>query len=286
VALSGFIKDYRKELQSDIWLMPPLYHRVWQWLKYQVNHEPNEIPMLDGTKFKVKKGQRLTSVRNIAQGIGWYEGLIWKEPNPKTVSNVLVWLEKNDMILIERGRGNRQYTLITLLNWDKHQCKSDGGNSKVTGNGEGKKQVTDINKNDKECLKNEKIKAYTSNPLLIESLNDFIEMRKKSKSPLTDKALTLILNKLDKSAKNDQEKIDMLNQSIMNSWKGVFAIKAEQGKSNKQPNAKTDTLPPWIADQEKREKEQHKPPDNTEDDGARKKRIKELMEALGEGEQT
>jgi hypothetical protein len=55
--------------------------------------------------------------------------------------------------------------------------------------------------------------------------------------------------------------------------------KPEQGKKN----TKTDTLPPWIAEQSKKEKE-HKPPDNTEDDEAREKRIKELLEELGEGE--
>lgn len=292
MALSGFIKDYRKELQSDIWLMPPLYHRVWQWLKYQVNHEPNEIPMLDGTKFKIKKGQRLTSVRKIAQGIGWYEGMIWKEPNPKTVSNVLVWLEKNGMILIERGRGNRQYTLITLLNWDKHQCKSDGGNSKVTGNGEGKKQVADINKELKELIKNDKnkrLKEYTSNPLLLESLNDFVKMRKANKGTFTDKALTLLLGKLDKLAKTDQQKIDLLNESILNGWKGIFPIKQDNGP-NKQ-NIKKDTLPSYISDQAEREKikqqknklEQEKE-ETPEEEAKRALRIKELLFALGEGE--
>jgi hypothetical protein len=157
----GFIKDYRKELQSDIWLMPPLYHRVWQWLKYQVNHEPNEIPMKDGTRFKIKKGQHLTSVRNIAQGVGWYEGMKWKEPNPKTVTVILEWLVQNEMIDIDRGKGNRQYTLISLLNWDSHQSKEDKGNGKETLNGQGRKHETDINKNDKECIKNDIENIYS-----------------------------------------------------------------------------------------------------------------------------
>ena len=77
--LPGYIKDYRQELESDVWNMPPLYHRVWQYLKYQVNHIDNEIPMTDGTKFTVKKGQRLTSYRSIAKGVSYYEGLQEKE---------------------------------------------------------------------------------------------------------------------------------------------------------------------------------------------------------------
>lgn len=145
--MQGFIKDHRKELTSDIWALPPLYHRTWQYLKYMVNHDDNEIPMTDGSKFLIKKGQHLTSLRNIARGIGWYEGAKWKEPNPKTVSKIIEWLCKNNMIKVENGKGNRQYTLITLLNWDLYQHSESRGNSKETP----KKQLADINKNDKEC---------------------------------------------------------------------------------------------------------------------------------------
>lgn len=52
------------------------------------------------------------------------------------------------MIRVERGNGNRQYTLITLLNWDLYQMKDDEGNSKETARKQSEKQQTDINKND------------------------------------------------------------------------------------------------------------------------------------------
>jgi len=156
--MGGFIKDYRSELRSDIWMMPPLYHRVWQYLKYKVNHSPNKIPMEDGNFFSISPGQHLTSVRSIAQGVGYYEGLVWKEPNPRTISKILEWLEKQLMISIDRGRGNRQYTLVTLLNWDSYQVNNEGGNSKTTEGTSGSKQQVHIKKNDKECLKNEKKK--------------------------------------------------------------------------------------------------------------------------------
>src|SRR5699024_3315293 len=130
--------------------MPPLYHRVWQYLKYMVNHKENKIPMSDGSFLKIDPGQHLTSVRGIAQGVGYFEGAKWKEPNPKTISKILTWLEKQSMIKIERGRGNRQYTLVTLSNWDLHQSEKSEGNNKYTATGEGGKQSVDINKNDKE----------------------------------------------------------------------------------------------------------------------------------------
>ena len=147
--MQGWIKDYRKEINSDIWLMPPLYHRIWQYLKYQANHKDNRIPMQDGSFLNIKAGQHLTSVRNIAKGVGWYEGLQWKEPNPRTVTKIIEWLEKQQMIKIDRGRGNRQYTLVTVSNWALYQNGSEGGNSKTTASTSGSKQPVHINNNEK-----------------------------------------------------------------------------------------------------------------------------------------
>jgi hypothetical protein len=149
--MQGYIKDHRKELNSDIWLMPPLYHRVWQYLKYMVNHHDQRIPMKDGTMFKVEKGQHLTSVRKLAKSVGYYEGLSWKEPNPKTIRTILEWLKKQEMITVNNGRGNGQYTLITLPQWEKYQEKDNEGNRTETA----RDQYADTNKNDQECLKND-----------------------------------------------------------------------------------------------------------------------------------
>lgn len=101
--------------------------------------------MRDGSFLEVKAGQHLTSVRSIAENVGWYERGVFKAPNPKTISSILEWLVKQNMIKIDRGKGNRQYTLITLLNWDSYQSNEDESNSKYTVS----KQSLDINKNDK-----------------------------------------------------------------------------------------------------------------------------------------
>lgn len=115
--------------------------------------------MRDGSFLTIKAGQHLTSVRDIAKNIGWYEGVKWKEPNPKTISTILNWFESNSMIVIDKGKGNRQYTLITLLNWDLYQSNDVEGNSKVTA----REHLVDINKNDKECIKNDKDIAAANN---------------------------------------------------------------------------------------------------------------------------
>ena len=50
-------------------------------------------------------------------------------------------------------------------------------------------------------------------------------MRKTIKKPVTDRSLKLTLNKLDQYGKNDLEKIEILENSIMNCWQGVFELK-------------------------------------------------------------
>ena len=69
------------------------------------------------------------------------------------------------------------------------------------------------------------IEAYTKNDLLVEAIRDFIKMRSTIKKPLTDRGLKGILNKLDTFATNDLDKVEILENSIMNCWQGVFELK-------------------------------------------------------------
>lgn len=74
--------------------------------------------------------------------------------------------------------------------------------------------------------------AYTSNTELISTLESFVEFRKKIKKPMTDRAIELLLNKLDKLANDDGEKIAVLEQSILNGWQGLFPLKNKGGEKN------------------------------------------------------
>lgn len=71
--------------------------------------------------------------------------------------------------------------------------------------------------------------SYTSNETLKSSLNDFLEMRKKMKG-FTTRAFKLALNKLDELTNDDEEKIKIVNQSVMNSWKSFYELKEETNK--------------------------------------------------------
>ena len=71
------------------------------------------------------------------------------------------------------------------------------------------------------------IADYTQDSDLLDALRGFVEMRKKVKAPLTEHALYLLLKRLDGLGHSDAEKTEIVNQSVINSWKGFFALKQE-----------------------------------------------------------
>jgi hypothetical protein len=84
------------------------------------------------------------------------------------------------------------------------------------------------NKTAREDALSDLIFGYTENLVLRDTLSEFIKMRILIKKKPTNHALELIFAELDKLAKTDEEKVKILNQSIMNCWQGVFQLK-EQG---------------------------------------------------------
>ena len=101
--------------------------------------------------------------------------------------------------------------------------------------GDTDKSRLDKNRVDKSRLdKSREDEDKTCSPALAEALAAFAEHRKKLKKPMTDRAKELMLSKLSKMARTEQEQIAILNQSIVNGWQGVFPL----GGERKQKQAK------------------------------------------------
>lgn len=80
---------------------------------------------------------------------------------------------------------------------------------------------------------NDIISSYTEDDSLKDALVEFIKMRKNIKSPMTNRALKLLLTNLDKLAKDNNDlKVKILDNSILNNWKGVYALKEEPFKNS------------------------------------------------------
>ncbi|MDB2157721.1 MAG: hypothetical protein E6935_06490 [Clostridium butyricum] len=95
----------------------------------------------------------------------------------------------------------------------------------ITPQKEKKRKRKENNKKEKDTGLDKIINSYTQDEELINTIRDFLKMRKAIKKPMTDRALKIMLNKLDKYADTPQKKIKILENSIENSWQGVFPLK-------------------------------------------------------------
>lgn len=73
------------------------------------------------------------------------------------------------------------------------------------------------------------IHAFTAYEPLRTALEDFRVMRERIRKPLTGKALELTLRDLEKLAPdNPALQVEIIEQSVKNSWQGVFALKGPE----------------------------------------------------------
>jgi len=69
--------------------------------------------------------------------------------------------------------------------------------------------------------------------------DSFLEMRKKTKKPATDRAKEMVIGDLTKFKEKGDDPNAILNQSILHNWAGVFRLK---GDSDYQINSKRQPL--------------------------------------------
>lgn len=96
--------------------------------------------------------------------------------------------------------------------------------------------------NIKETVSKDTVKKKTSYDSILDerritgrkrdAVDEYIKMRKFIKKPMTEHALELALNNLEKLASSEEEQIAILEQSISNSWQGLFPLKKAETVSN------------------------------------------------------
>ena len=114
-----------------------------------------------------------------------------------------------------------------------HPKDSSINNSSINLNKEKKEKKPSSKKIPTQTEIDEVINAYTSNEELKATLIEFVKFRKSIKRVMTTRALELLIKKLDKLANDDNTKIEILNESIMNGWNGIFPLKDNSTPINK-----------------------------------------------------
>lgn len=269
----GYVKLYRSLMHSQVWNeLTPGQKVVMITLLMLVCWVPTKYNYY-GTDIVVQPGQFICSQKQIenACGKGITRQIVrstlskLEALNFITIGQPLV----NHCSTIGQPSVNQKSTmvltkgkkLITIVNWGKYQhvdfeatkesttCKTRLKHESNTSQTQVKQKVTNIKeelttKNKELRIKKNKTssakitdllkKFCGENAELMAALTGWVEMRKKIKKPLTDRAVNLNLKKLYKLSKgNEQAMIEIVNQSTMNSWQGFFPLKDSDSKQER-----------------------------------------------------
>ena len=194
----------------------------WEWyddinvkvtflhLILSANHAPKKWRGID-----IGRGQLWTSIGNLAKEIGLSE---------KQTRNSLKKLESTNEISI---KGASKGTMITVCKYDSYQdIKEDKGKQKgkqKANEGQTKGEQWATNKNDNNTNNEKEIKKYFEDEKLNTMFEDFIEHRKQMKKPMTDRSITMHVNKLN--AESVPNAIKMIENSIEHGWSSVYELK-------------------------------------------------------------
>lgn len=231
--MDGWIKLHRCALNNPIVCKDSDYFAVWCYLLLEASHTPKDA-VFNGERITLKEGQLLTGRNAIAEQFNI---------NPSKVQRIMQKLESEHQIEQQTGNKNR---LVSIHNWGLYQEVKQQSAQQLNNNcttteqqvNTNKKEKNDKNEKNKD-LKNNKascdaiVTAYTQNQNLAKAIYDFLEMRKAIKAKMTDRALTLMLGKLDRFGESDAEKIIILERSIENSWRGIFEPEERGGHDGK-----------------------------------------------------
>lgn len=122
--------------------------------------------------------------------------------------------------------------VITVNNWNEYQGDNRQSNRRSTGNQQAANRQSTADKEYKEYKEGEEDKEYKYYPndeTLDKAFSDYVSMRKQIKKPLTDRAIELAIKKLNDLSGGDNDKaVQIIEQSVMNSWQGLFPLKSER----------------------------------------------------------
>ena len=160
------------------------------------------------------------------------------------VSKAISKLTDLGYIYLQSFDGRNRELKSSLSNFNKQsskKCEAEKHNLRQSN--------TDKNTFNNTVIKKERKSSYNAilekieNGSLRELYFEYIKMRKMIKSPMTDKALQMLINKVEKLEPTDIERQKkLLEASIMNNWKSVYPLKDENAKTPKRQEPK----PKWF----------------------------------------
>lgn len=208
------------------WATNAYFERLYQKSKWQIVRMINQLTEFGYITKEIEYYENTKQVKKRLLRLGGTEKKeYFYSKNATTPSS------KNDTT---PGSRNDTYnnTSINNINIKKvskkeRQLESDKNspeNEKNNSNSISQKQTKAKKTKPKPISFDEIIDAYTENEDLRKELREHLKTRKQKKAALTNRAIELSLKELDRIADSDEEKLRIVQKSIVNGWIGFFEL--------------------------------------------------------------
>jgi len=222
---NGWVKLHRKMLDNPIIMKDAEHLAVWMYLLLNATHA--EYPALfKGKKIMLQPGQLITGRKSIASTL---------VINESKVTRILDAFESEQQIEQLTSNKNR---LISIVNWDVYQSNEQQSELQMNNKRTTSEQQVNTNKKNKNIKNDKNVINYSDIPALNDALVAFVNHRKFIKKPMSEHAVKLMIGKLNKMTSDVNEQIEILNQSIVEGWQGIFPLKKENKPIRKEPTPK------------------------------------------------
>jgi len=133
----GYIKMYRKTLTSRVFGNEGLL-KVWLWCLLKASHKERWVSLKTGKgviEVKLLPGQFILGRESAAKKLKMKPSTVWDRMRKlKNMQNLDI-------------KTNRQYSVISIVNWDTYQAQNKTSDSEANRQPTGNQQATDTNKN-------------------------------------------------------------------------------------------------------------------------------------------
>lgn len=238
---SGYISVYRQIQDHWLWNGEPFSRgQAWIDLLLMANHQDGKM-LLNGKLIDVQRGEVITSEVKLSERWSWSRTKV--RSFLKTLS---------DEHMIQQKKDSKKTDLIVCNYADyqtsqsvKKTVEKPQKNNKKTSEKHQKNTINNDNNSnndnnippivpqkekkfpDKEILMC-KVNAYTDNQELRDALSSFVDMRDKLKKPLSERAMNIVLKKLDDLGNNEKMKAMIVDQSIEHDWQTVYPLHGDK----------------------------------------------------------
>lgn len=229
----GFIKVWRKTVDAG-WLQNHKLCAFWLWCLLKATHKEYDL-IVGCQQVHLMPGDFVFGLNKASEELAM---------SIRSIRTIINFLKKSQNLTIKT---TNKFSIISIVNWDIYQQTEttiDTQNDKLPTS---YRQATD---NKQECKEHKNVKNNIISDFILpekikkETWDAYLEMRKVIKKPATEHAKKLIIKKL-LSMTDDPNLV--LEQSIQNSYQGVFPLKT--GGNNGNQN-RTGTTPPPIITKE------------------------------------